>query len=210
NAPFEPPYTSRPMPERIHEIEEIRSKHLNLARNPVGPTKPFAGHPVESMKPFTEHPAEQMQSFSGKNAIENVSPEKIVFRGEFEKGLDGHLTLGYDANHEPLPVNYNEVTYSGPVKETDFAGNDWLKKITEIAKNRKSDIQFTRDKLDFDFRNLKKTLMIYDELSKKPAYEKHASLVAKNISSLLKNISKIYGDIIDPKKLPEVFRRYLK
>ena len=174
--------------------------------------KPFAKDSVGQMQPFKNTPPVE-HVIPGKNVVENALPDKIVFRGEIGKGLDGHLTLGYDANHEPLPVNYNEVVYSGPVEQTEFTGltrGEWLKRIAEIARERKSDVQLTENKLDLYFRDLKKTLVIYNELSKNPAYEKHASLVAKNIATALKNIGKSYGDIIDPKKLPEVFRKFLK
>ena len=161
------------------------------------------------MKPFAKDSVEQMQPFPGKNIAENILPEKIVFRGEFEKGLDGHLTLGYDVNHEPLPVNYNEVVYSGPVEQTDFTGfnrSELLNRFAEMGKSGKYDLKdITEDKLNFDLRDLKKMMAIYNEISKNQAYEKHASLVAKNIATALKNIGKSYGDNIDPKKASRSF-----
>lgn len=139
---------------------------------------------------------------------ETSIPETIKFRGDFMNGMDGHITLGFNANHEALPINYNEVVFSGSVKETDFAKDDWLKTMTEkgtATKNGKWDLGAHRAHFNDDLRDVKKLMLIHERLSEN--FGKHDSLVVKDIATKLNNIAKMYGDVLDMDKLPKIFRK---
>jgi hypothetical protein len=154
-------------------------------------------------KPNMPPPIEQTVPGKSGGIIEQIKPGEIRIKGE---SMEGVIRFNYDNLNHVINMDethFKELLGTEALKE-DYLG---ILRAKTIAEHMANQIGNLRDGMRNNGLELYKYLKVYENISKNPAYAKETSYVVDSIKYMIKEMTQKYGDVIDQKALPEIFRQ---